>query len=708
MKKHSLGPCLFVVSMLTLGVNDFAAGSLDSKADPIRVDLNGLTLSLDSETGSLLQMEYPGVGKLLEAAPDRASLIDLAFPIPEFEPLRLASRFSHGAVTQIRDGEVTVEWSELGASRDFEVPGEVAATVRLREATDGRSIILTCTVTNHSPNPIRQVLFPDFMGLLPFAGDQATEFRSGGCLLKPFEELRTSDLDRFYATNANMKTLKCGDLNDTEMIIRWMDLGGLKGGFSLFPLRWGWDAQTQVILHLSDADHRLRLMNEHRVEIQPGEEWSSGEYWLTPHTQGWAKGIEPYRAWGRGHMDREYPLPDHVRDGLGFRSIWMCQNQPNDPQDAVWKFSDFPALAREAKEHGLEEMVAWIWHKPFTLPFPAPYPHLGTEEDFIKAIAECKEIGVNVAPFVSVLQAEKSTAERYGLTINPESGNWTYHTEFIPKFNPSYASRFACVQVDTTDPRWQQDVLDSCTKLIEMGVPSLCWDQYWSVEKEPNLNTLTSEIRRLAKTRDPQSTFSGEELKNFEIDSNYLDYTWNWGHHENLQALVSVFPAPRINVNINHSVTAAKRCFADNLYLNVWPMKPDSINGSDWISNDSALSRILKQCSTLRSRFLDYFTEGLLIGDCILSEPCPEGHVSAYVLPDRLLVIAFAESEGETLQPNFDLSPWLSSPSGEYRWTSFDVDGHEYETGTAGGGGIRLGIPADKATDLVLIEWKPS
>ncbi|MCA9430361.1 MAG: hypothetical protein KC940_07630, partial [Candidatus Omnitrophica bacterium] len=185
MKKHSLGPCLFVVSMLTLGVNDFAAGSLDSKADPIRVDLNGLTLSLDSETGSLLQMEYPGVGKFLEATPDKASLIDLAFPIPEFEPLRLASRFSRGAVIRTGDGEVTVDWSELGASRDFEVPGEVAATVRLREATDGRSIILSCTVTNHSPNPIRQVLFPDFMGLLPFAGDQATEFRSGGCLLKP-------------------------------------------------------------------------------------------------------------------------------------------------------------------------------------------------------------------------------------------------------------------------------------------------------------------------------------------------------------------------------------------------------------------------------------------------------------------------------------------------------------------------------------------
>ena len=33
---------------------------------------------------------------------------------------------------------------------------------------------------NHSDNAVRQVLFPDLLGLLPFAGADETEFATGG------------------------------------------------------------------------------------------------------------------------------------------------------------------------------------------------------------------------------------------------------------------------------------------------------------------------------------------------------------------------------------------------------------------------------------------------------------------------------------------------------------------------------------------------
>ena len=33
-----------------------------------------------------------------------------------------------------------------------------------------------------------------------------------------------------------------------SMWARWLDLGGLNGGFSLFPRRWGWDPRTTTVL----------------------------------------------------------------------------------------------------------------------------------------------------------------------------------------------------------------------------------------------------------------------------------------------------------------------------------------------------------------------------------------------------------------------------------------------------------------------------
>ena len=71
------------------------------------------------------------------------------------------------------------------------------------------------------------------------------------------------------------------------------------------------------------------------------------------------------------------------------------------------------------------------------------------------------------------------------------------------------------------------------------------------------------------------------------------------------------------------------------LFRSVQPRKPDDINGSDSIKNHPALSQALRQCAKLRARFLSWFVDGTFIGDCILTEPCPEAVVAAYVLPDK-------------------------------------------------------------------------
>jgi hypothetical protein len=429
-----------------------------------------------------------------------------------------------------------------------------------------------------------------------------------------------------------------------------------------------------VAIQLSEVTGALRLMCQHPVTVAPGERWESGEFVLTPHRNGWAKGLEPYRDWVREHLKREYPVPKHVREGLGFRTAWMCQAQPNDPQDAVWRFRDLPDMAREAKDHGLDEMVLWAtWHG-FELPLPPPFPHLGTADELEAAVAECRRLGVNVAPFISVLQARRKTGAKYGLQV-PETGGWTYHTELVPRFNPPYAGLYACAQVDTANPVWQEEVLAACKGLVDSGMPSIGWDQFWAVPKEPNLLTLTSRIRALAKAKDPESTFCGEELWNLEVDAVHLDYTWNWGGYLDCQAYTSTYPAPRRNMNVNRSPWEVKRAFLDNLYMNIFPARPEGINGSAHIADYPELSRALRECAALRRQFLGYFTDGTLIGNCLLTEWCHGGVANAYVRPDRVLLLVMNEGPERPITLAYDLAPWVTPGLSRFATAAYGSDG---------------------------------
>ena len=645
-------------------------GSAQQPGGVVKATLNGLQFVFDEQNGSIVSMSHPATGVMLQCGRDSAGIIDLALPVKEFEPLRLASRFSKNVQITKGDGMVTLHWAQLGASRSFaKFGGMVAATVILKEDPDGQSVSMSCTIENQSDHPVQQIIFPDFSGIVPFCGVEGTSFRTGGITIKPFVDMVVKEHDNFYAINESMRWFHYGFVLDGKnLVIKWMDIGGRKGGLSIFSKDWGVNKgyDDGVFLRLSESSHKLRYMRTITTTIAPNTSWQSAEFILTPHHNGWAKGIIPYRLWAKQNAKPLYPLPDHIRDGLGYRTIWMRNFfYPKDPKGNNFRFSDLPKVAREAKEHGLDELVLWGWNDAFTLPLPPPNPFLGTEQDLVKAVAECKKIGVNVAPFRSVMITE--TATKYGIEPNTE---YNYDPEFVPELNPRYAvaGKGAAI-VPSSNKLWQEEALSSTKRLIDIGVPSISWDQFFNVGPGRYLDTLIRQIRKIAKEKDPQSTFSAEAGTNMENEYNYLDYTWNWDYSDgcDYRALISLLPAPRINLNIDRSVSEAKVGFADNLHLNVYPRKPDGVNGSDYISNHPALSRALKQCARLRKQFLNYFVNGTFIADCLLTKDCPDAHVSAYVLPKSMLVIVINQKDKKEITLGSDIEPWLESSTGSYR-----------------------------------------
>jgi hypothetical protein len=289
----------FVLLALVLGMHSIAwsRSPVDNAHATVSARFHGTQITLDSASGSILRLAHPGPGTWLDTVPNEASLVDLAYPIPQFEPLRLASRFSRDARINVSSEQVVVNWNRLGPSRTaFNLPGRVSVTVTLKAGPDGQSIIMRCRVENHSQTTVRQVLFPDLLGLIPIGSAEETEFRSGPVVQKPFVALSKPEADQFYSVNQTFVEFTSTGKGPT-MAGRWLDLSGAKGGFSLFPKRSQWNTGPVVMLQFRERANRLRMMYAHDVNLTNGQSWESDEYCLTPHEGNWTKGRAPFTAW---------------------------------------------------------------------------------------------------------------------------------------------------------------------------------------------------------------------------------------------------------------------------------------------------------------------------------------------------------------------------------------------------------------------------
>ena len=658
-----------------------------TQAETRTVRLNNLKLGIDERTGSLVRLSYPATGVILQAPAESVGLVDLAYPLDSFAALRLASRFSRARVMTEGKG-IHITWDALGPSRTHvSLPdGKVSAQVSIRPAEDGRSIIMSCRIENHSQAAIRQVIVPDLWGLRPFDGVDRTQLRLARGLARPFAEpLQKPHTAPFYVRRGGWNEYRASGYYG-ENALRWLDYGSLGGGLSMVQKKWGSPDLPNVLTHRSEtAPMALRLLWEHQAKIEPGGTWESGEFWFTPHGGGWAKGIEVYRYFVR----QVYPprdLPRHVRDGLGFQTIWMIQTVETDPNEAAFRYKDLPTVARDAIEHGIDEIVPWGWCTYSTMPIPVR-DELGSRQEFLGAIETSRKLGVNIAPFISIQILRNRYADRYG--VEPATSDWTYHYELIPNFRPYSTKYWDGARVASDNPIWQQDVKTALIEWLDGGLPSFSWDVFETgVERgqKAPLVDLIEEVRQYARRKDPKSTFSGESVtvESLEHDGRVLDYTWNWLDYTDAGPILNVLKAPRLNCNVEDSSLVVKKAFADGLYLNVMPRKPDRPNGTALISEITPLSRALKEVAPLRKQFLPFLVEGIFLGDSILREPSA-AFVRSHQLSDRLLIVVLndqSRTERVTVQANLDL--WLP-PAASYQVNYFDSSGQMIRQETAEG-----------------------
>jgi hypothetical protein len=659
----------------------FVCVSSAAEGKTLRLLLNHLEIGIDEDTGSIIFLGSDVTGPMLEAEPQSAGLVDVAYPLPAFGPLRLASRFSNARVEREGKG-LTIYWEALGPSRsNFELPpGKVSAQVTIRPADDGRSVILDCHIENHSSAPVPQILFPDLWGLKSFAGVHQTELRLPRGVVYPFTvPFRSPESAPPYYDRIGWQAYPAGGYY-AQNALRWLDYGSFRGGVSIFQKQWCTADRPNVYTYRSQRDpDSLRLTWEHIRTIEPGQTWDSGEFWLTPHAGGWAKGIEVFRKYVL-QVNPPRPLPPVVRDGLGFQTIWMTQAMERDPRMAAFRYRDIPHVAEDARRNGINQLVLWNWSNSFQLPV-AVLKELGSETEFLEAIRSAERLGVDVAPFISVHITLNDLASRYGM--KPGHDNWTYHPELLPQFAPYYTHEFEGAFVDDNNEIWQRDVLDTLKAWIDKGVYSWSWDQFMydlADGQSPGLVQLMAKIRDLARKGNPEATFGSESVTGLEFDGRILDYTWDWVDYVDAAPILNVLRTPRLNCNVDDSPLVVKRCFADGLYLNVMPSKPDEPNGTALISSKRDLAAAVQETAQLRSNFLPYFADGVFIGDSVLWNSA-SAFVRGHQLGKKLLITVLndhTKPQPVRLESHLDL--WLPiAPSYVVRY--YNSVGRLIETG---------------------------
>lgn len=676
----------------------------------ITTKLNGLEIGVDETNGAIVRLAYPDVGTILESSAESAGLLDVAYPIKPFVPLRLGSRYSKAQITKADDGGITIVWSPLGASRtNFPMPkGNVEAHVTLRAADDRRSVILTCVIENKSDALVPQILFPDLRGLKAIDGPAATQLRFAAKAVYPFTEDPIPPDTAPWYVNSGWKEYPPAYGMYGINALRWLDFGGYSGGLSLFQKAWGAAERPIVRTYRSQADpSSLRIVWDYKAGVKSGARWQSDEIWLTPHRGGWAKGIEVYRDYARTKHPQRQP-PPHIRDGLGFQTAWLIQTPETDPAYAAFTFKDIPRIAADAKAHGIDELNLWGWCEYFDLPIRVR-SELGTTDDLVDAIKKSRELGVHVSPFVSVCCLQNKLADRYG--GKPGGPAWVYHPDNVPLMDPYYLAASYPIQYwniftpDRTNKNFHDDVTATFKQWMDRGVTSWSWDQVFAdAPGSAGLTDLLLGVRKMIRAKDSDAAFSGEQLVNLEFDAGALDYTWNWQDYVDAAPIVNVFRTPRLNCNIEDSPRVVKMAFADNLYLNAFPRKPDQPNGTALISEKPALAAALKQVAALRKQFLPYFVEGTNLGDSVVSEACP-AFVRGYQLNDKLLVIVLNDGkEAKSLTLASDLALWLGTASTKYIVRRFDSAGKLLETADQVGTRSSVKISDLPPLDLAIFE----
>ena len=339
-------------------------------------------LTIDTDNGILRKIQLKDFPRpLLLGA---SGLFDIALPLPDEMPHRVKGSYSQ-TVSRVeqKNGQTILHFKTLKSDRGV---FEVSAKLRIQPTDRGFKVRLE--IINHSSHRIPQVLFPCLNGVQPTGELDHELLHLGRATKQPYVWMKSPD-DAAVFYDLYRKWYFAYGMQDWPM--KWFRIGNQHRGLSVFSDDIS--AKVQGLYVERDKKHpHLSISWAHYPHIEEGETWVSPEFTIEAHQGDWRTGIEQYKAYANQHLPTA-ALASHLADSLGARSLffstYLYDNNPN------FKFRDLPVVARDAKAHGLSELICWfMFENYFELPLKLN-PKLGTAAELKIAVDACCDIGVN-------------------------------------------------------------------------------------------------------------------------------------------------------------------------------------------------------------------------------------------------------------------------------------------------------------------------
>lgn len=389
---------------------------------PRTVDTLIATLRVDAKTCDLIGVHWKQPALDVIAEPRLGENFRVLLPRKGMEANYFHSREQKVArIEPIADG-VVCHYDALKNERE-RVPLTVDYTIR---AVDGQ-LQFSIAINNESDRRIAEVYYGILGGLQGVRNRTDTQTLVPG----PTANLKPHLFTRFRqgargGTRFGARYEVSGYLYPGEMPMTWMD---------------AWNAKENVGYYYGDQDVDARLtalyfeMRPYAKGLTRGDDWPDakdvpadvpmgltmgwlnfpyagkgrstyGPVALQVHAGDWHAGSRIYRAWFDQHFYVKR-TPTWLRKEQAWQSVIL-----SNPEDVVaHRFNELPKLAADAKQYGITtfEILGWdVGGIDRGYPQYTPDPRLGTPEEFRKALAEIRAMGVHPLIFANVQEVDTS------------------------------------------------------------------------------------------------------------------------------------------------------------------------------------------------------------------------------------------------------------------------------------------------------------
>jgi hypothetical protein len=455
------------------------------------------TLRLDAQTGDLVGLDWksPRIEVIREAR--LGENFRILLPRPGYEANYFNSRDQRVArIEEAADG-VNCVYDSLRNSRET-VDVKVRYHIR---AVEGR-LEFSVEVDNSTGLPLAEVFFGIVGGQQGLADRLDTESLVPGWFSNAAPGLFTNFRGGSYGGgNLGIRYDAAGFLYPGSMQMGWAEFFNRKAGVGLHYANHDPESRlTGLCFELRPFTKSAALGSNWPTpaDVPAGEPigltmgwlkfpylthgtFASGPVVLQVHAGDWHEGSALYRAWFDRHFQVKRP-PSWLRREMAWQSVIIS----NCEDITVWKFKDLPRLAADAKKYGVTtfEILGWdIGGIDRGYPQYRPDPRLGTPDEFRRALADMKTLGVHPLIFSNVQFADTATPLfREKLLRYAFHGRWAQDLPLMGWGEGTMSAHLGLTNLNMTlvspaHPEFRKLLLDQFVQLVKDGADGFQLDK---------------------------------------------------------------------------------------------------------------------------------------------------------------------------------------------------------------------------------------